>query len=196
MRTWKSVFLAVALAGLLLAPSSWAEQVKVDVRDGERLTQTLQKEMLRFVQQNYPGHLPRIIRSLQSRESQMHRDLVDSVQLMRGFARGPVTFEGAFRQVGGATRYVLLGTIHGVEGYPNATVRFETYPGILRPFTDVQVDQDGDGRVDERSQGICQWRGMWDWLQACLPLKTRLARAQQNFAPQRLNAEAAPGIGS
>ena len=187
MRSGLRGFLAAILAVLALSSWGWAEPVKVDVRDGERLSRAVQTEMIHFIQQNYPGHLKSVMRSLQSDESRLRRDLTDNVQFLRGFARGPVTFEGVFREIRGAARYVLLSTLHGVEGYPNATICFETYPGAFRPVTDVQVDEDGDGTVDERSTGICRWQGVWKWLEVRLPRRnSRLALCpQRNYSPLR-----------
>lgn len=151
-------------------PATRAEgSLTVNVADEALLKRVLESGMVEFIQRNYPSHLRMAMRSLQKREGRAHQQLEESVEFLKEFARGPVTVEGAFRQIRGTLRYVITGTIRGVDGHPKATLRFETYPGALRPLTDVALDEDGDGTVDEESTGFCRLDRVRDWIEERLP---------------------------
>lgn len=200
MKRWLAV--AVALA---MAQSAWAEPIRlaranfshrtplaaaavptvpvpalgsvtVNVADQAVLKQTLRTEMLEFVQRNYPGHTAMAMRSIQKEEGRVHKELEKSIRFLEEFAQGPVTIGGAFREINGALRYVVTGTIRGVNGHPAATLRFETYPGFFLPVTDVALDEDGDGQTDEKSTAFCRLESVWDWVEARFPQRNHPAR--------------------
>ncbi len=139
--------------------------VTVNVADEAVLKEAMQRGMVEFIQRNYPSHIRIAMRSLQNGEGRVHEQLEDGVEFLKEFAQGPVTIEGALREIGGALRYVITGTIRGVEGHPKATLRFETYPGLMRPVTNVALDEDGDGKVDEESTGFCRLDRVRDWIE-------------------------------
>lgn len=143
--------------------------VTVNVANEALLKETMQTEMVEFVQRNYPSHAPMAMRSLQREEGRVYKQFEDSVEFLKEFAQGPVTIEGAFREIRGTLQYVITGTIRGVDGHPKATLKFETYPGLLRPVTDVSLDEDGDGTVDDESTGFCRLDRLWDWIEERLP---------------------------
>jgi hypothetical protein len=134
------------------------------------LTETMEKQMLEFVRHNYPSRMSTAVRGLQNEESTVHKRLAEAVQFLEGFALGPVMLEGRWESTGRGAKYVLLSVVRGVRNYPNATVFFRTYPGFFRPFTVVQVDADGDGKVDEQSTALCKRDKMLRWLAKRFPL--------------------------
>lgn len=166
-----------ARAAVPAIPAPSAGPVTVDVADEAALRETMQSEMLQFVRRNYPSHAAMATRSLQNGEGQVHEELAASMKFLKEFAAGPVTIEGAFREIRGVLRYVVTGTLSGVNGNPNAILRFETYPGMFRPVTDVTVDQNGDGKADEKSTAFCRLDRVWEWVEARFPQNAKLARA-------------------
>lgn len=164
-------------------PASLAEgPVTVNVAEEAVLKSAVQSGMIEFIQRNYPSHLRMTMRSLQSGEGRAHKELEASVEFLKEFAQGPVTIEGAFRKIRGTLRYVITGTIRGVVGHPKATLRFETYPGPLRPVTDVTLDEDSDGTVDEESTGFCRLDRLWHWIEERFPQQNRLAHSAAGAA--------------
>ena len=87
-----------------------------------------------------------------------------------------MTIEGAFKEVRGTLRYVVTGTIRGVNGHPNATRTFETSPGFIRPVTEVTVDENSDGQTDEKSTAFCRLDSMWEWVESRFPQGKHPAR--------------------
>lgn len=152
-----------------VAPPLPVGPVTLDVTNEAALKETMQTEMLAFVQRNYPSHAAMAMRSLQKKEGRVHEELEDSMRFLKEFAHGPVTIEGALREINGVLRYVVTGTIRGVNGHPEATLRFETYPGLFRPFTEVTVDENGDGQTDEKSTAFCRLDRVWKWVEDRFP---------------------------
>lgn len=134
------------------------------------LSETMEKQMLEFVRNNYPSRMKTAVRSLQNEEGTMHKRLIEAVGFLKVFAIGPVTMEGHWEKTGRGAKYTLLSVVRGVRNYPNAMVFFRTYPGFFRPFTVVQVDADGDGKVDEISTALCRREKMLQWLSKRFPL--------------------------
>jgi hypothetical protein len=134
------------------------------------LTETVEKQMLEFVRNNYPSRMNAAVRSLQNGEGAMHKKLVEAVGFLHLFAIVPVTLEGRWEKTDRGAKYMLLSVVRGVRNYPNATVSFRTYPGFFRPFTVVQVDADGDGEVEEQSTALCKREKMMEWLSRRFPL--------------------------
>lgn len=150
-------------------PAPAPEPLTINVADEGILKNAVRGEMMEFIQRNYPSHVPMAVRSLQNGEGRVHEELADSMRFLKEFADGPVTIEGAFKEVRGTLRYVVTGTIHGVNGHPEATLKFETSPGFIRPVTKVTVDENGDGQTDEKSSAFCRLENMWDWVEARFP---------------------------
>lgn len=166
-RTLASQALAVAgpvpaLGGIPAA----RELPKVRGQDEVLLVRVMERELTEFVRCNYPSRLASAVRGLQRQEGDLWLVLQGSAGFLREYAAGPVSIEGGFREVRGKSRYVVAGTLHGVAGRPRATIRFETYPGFMGPFTQVAVDWDGDGRVDERSANFSRMDRIRGWVEA------------------------------
>ncbi|GEM_PF-3033505 len=132
--------------------------------DAVQLRRSLERELTGFVRNNYPSHLNSVMRNLQNREGKLHKDISEATGFLMDFARGPMTLEGIWREWGGKKRYLLVHTIRGVKGSPDAIVSFTTYPGFLRPFTIVEVDENGDGKTDQKSTALCRCDTLKDWL--------------------------------
>lgn len=140
------------------------------------LSETMEKQMLEFVRNNYPNRMNIAVRSLQNQESKLRKNLMEAAQFLEGFAVGSVQMEGRWEGIGQGARYMLLSVVKGVQHYPNATVFFKTYPGLFRPFTVVQVDADSDGKVDEQSTALCKRDKMLRWLAERFPQAVYVAR--------------------
>ncbi len=155
--------ISLAVACPAMAATSGSEQEP-------GLTETMEKQMLEFVRNNYPSRMSTAVRSMQNGEGTMHKKLMEAVGFLKVFAVGPVTMEGHWENTGRGAKYMLLSVVRGVKNYPNATVFFRTYPGFFRPFTVVAVDTDGDGEVDKQSTAICKREKMLQWLAKQFPL--------------------------
>ena len=158
-----------AAAAVPAVPAPASEPLTINVADERILKDAVRGEMMEFIQRNYPSHVQQAVRSLQNGEGMMHEELADSMRFLKEFAGGPVTIEGASKEVRGALRYVVTGTIHGVNGHPEATLKFETSPGFIRPVTQVTVDDNGDGQTDEKSSAFCRLDRMRDWVEKRYP---------------------------
>ena len=132
--------------------------------------------MLEFVRNNYPSRMGIAVRSLHSGEGLLNKRLAEAIQFLEGFALGPVMLEGRWEGTGCRAKYLIFSVIRGVQNYPKATVIFRTSPGLFRPFTVVQVDADGDGKVDEQSTALCKREKMVEWLAQRFPQAVCLAR--------------------
>ncbi len=145
---------------------------------GKPLAQVMEKELLKFVESNYPSRMNLVVRSLQSEEGPLRRDLNEAVRFLQGFTPTPgnVTIEGNWQGSGRKRCYALLSVIHGVTGSPETTISFHTYPGLFRPYTIVEVDKDGDGKPDEKSTALCKRDKMLEWLSQRFPQAVCLAR--------------------
>lgn len=161
------IWIAAALSLGLVCPARAATSAS---EQETGLTETMEKQMLEFVRNNYPNRMNTAVRSMQSGEGTMHKNLIEAVGFLRVFAIGPVTLEGRWENTGRGAKYMLLSVVRGVRNYPNATVFFRTYPGFFRPFTVVQVDADSDGEVDEQSTALCKRERMLEWLSERFPL--------------------------
>ena len=161
----------LAMAGPARAASSLPEKQRV-------LAERMEKQMLEFVRNNYPSGMDRAVRGLQNEESSIRKKLMEAVNFFTGFALGSVTFEGRWEGQGSRPQYLMLSTVRGVQNYPKAMVFFRTYPGMLRPFTVVQVDDNGDGKVDAESPKLCQREKMVEWLAQRFPQAVCLASRQ------------------
>ena len=158
-----------AAAAVPAVPAPSSEAVTVDIKNEPVLQEAVRSEMMEFIQRNYPSHLPIAVRSLQNKEGMVHDELANSMRFLKEFAGGPVTIGGAFKEVRGVLRYVVTGTIRGINGHPAATLRFETYRGFIRPVTEVTVDENSDGQTDEKSSAFCRLENMWDWVETRFP---------------------------
>ena len=168
MKRWALAGFAAALSLGMACPASAAKS-SPELEKG--LTDAvMEKQMLEFVRYNYPSRMKTAIRSLQNGEGTMYKNLIEAVGFFRVFAVGPVTLEGRWDLSSRRPRYTLLSVVRGVRNYPNATVFFKTYPGLFRPFTVVEVDKDGDGKVDEQSTALCKREKMLEWLSRRFPL--------------------------
>lgn len=128
------------------------------------LRREMEKELIEFVQHNYPARLNSVMRSLQSREGKIHNDVSEATEFLSGFARGPVTFRGIWKEWEGRNRYLLVNTLRGVKGFPKAIVSFTLIPGRFRPLTVVEVDADGDGKTDRQSTALARCESLKEWL--------------------------------
>ena len=142
---------------------------RIQPADGKGMVEAMRVGLMEFVQNNYPSCVSRIARSLQGKEGPLRQELTRTADFLRGFALGPVTFEGAWSRVAGDRQYVLLGIIRGVKGHPAATVFMHTYPGMFKPFTVVSVDRDGDGKVDLESERFSERDTLESWLLRIFP---------------------------
>ena len=165
-----------AAAAISLAAACPAVAAKSSAETEKALTDTMEKQMLEFVRNNYPGRMNTAIRSMQNQESRLRKTLVEAAQFLEGFAIGPVRLEGRWEDTGHGLKFMLLSVVQGVQHYPKATVTFRTYPGFFRPFTVVQVDADGDGKVDEQSTALCKRERMLEWLSKRFPQAACIAR--------------------
>ena len=170
---WVTWVTAVGMSLAAACPAMAAHSPQVPEK---ALTGMMEEQMLEFVRNNYPSRINTAMRSLQNQESALSRNLAEAAAFLKGFALGPVTLEGRWEEKGGRSKYTLLSIIHGVQNYPDATVIFRTYPGFFRPFTVVQVDADGDGKVDAQSTALCRREKMLDWLAQRFPQAICLAR--------------------
>ena len=173
MKRWVAMGMMAVLSLGLVCPASAA---KSSQEAENTLSQTMEKQMLEFVRHNYPSRMNTAVRSLQNGEGTMHKNLTEAVGFLNLFAIGPVTLEGRWENTGRGAKYMMLSVVRGVRNYPNATVFFKTYPGFFRPFTVVQVDSDGDGKVDEQSTALCKREKMLEWLSQRFPQAVILAR--------------------
>ena len=162
----------------MLAPVQPAMAMPVERRaEPEKpLADVMEKELLKFIESNYPSRMSVAVRNLQNEEGFLRKDLNEAVRFLKGFTPGSVTIEGNWQGSGRKRRYALLSVIHGVTGSPESTVAFHTYPGLFRPFTVVEVDKDGDGKVDEQSTALCKREKMLEWLSKRFPQAVCLAR--------------------
>lgn len=156
------------------AVSAPGTPVRPSFMDAVQLRQALEKEMIGFVQHNYPSRVNYVTRNLKDQDGRLQKDLSEATRFLLDFAKGPMTLEGSWKNLGGQKRYLLVNTIHGVKGFPDAIISFTTYPGLLRPFTIVEVDKDGDGKTDQKSTALCRCDTLKDWLTKNLS-KTRLS---------------------
>ena len=169
-KQWIVAGLAAALSWVgAVCPAMAATSVSVKESEAA-LSDKMEKQMLEFVRNNYPSRMKTAVRSMQNQEGTMHKKLIEAVGFLKVFAIGSVTLEGHWENTGRGAKYMLLSVVRGVRNYPNATVFFRTYPGFFRPFTVVQVDKDGDGKVDEQSTAICRREKMLQWLSRRFPL--------------------------
>lgn len=173
MRRWVAAGFAAALSLGLVCPATAAGSSQ---EPETALTQTMEKQMLEFVRNNYPSRMSTAVRSMQNGEGAMHRGLIEAVGFLRVFATGPVMLEGRWENTRRGAKYMLVSVVRGVRGYPKATVSFKTSPGLFRPFTVVQVDADGDGKVDEQSTALCKREKMLEWLSKRFPQAVFLVR--------------------
>ncbi len=160
------------------APPAVFRQVERKAEPENRLADVMEKEMLKFIGSNYPNRMNFAVRSLQNEEGVLRKDLNEAVRFLQGFTPtlGSVTVEGNWQGSGRKRRYALLSVIHGVTGSPKATIAFHTYPGFFRPFTVVEVDKDGDGKMDEISTPLCKRDKMLEWLSRRFPQAVCLIR--------------------
>ncbi len=170
----KLAVFAVTAAALLMAarPATAASAGS----QPDALRETLEKQMLEFVRNNYPSRMNVAVRSMQSGEGLLNKRLSETIRFLEGFALGPVALEGRWEGTGRGAKYLIFSVIRGVQNYPKATVIFRTAPGLFRPFTVVQVDADGDGKIDEQSTAICRREKMVEWLAQRFPQAVCLAR--------------------
>ncbi len=159
-----------------VVPVPFKQQEENKTEAGKRLAGLMEKELLKFVESNYPSRMNFVVRSLQSEESPLRKDLNEAVRFLQVFTLGSITIEGNWQGNGRKRCYALLSVIHGVSGYPNATLIFHTYPGLVRPFTVVEVDKDGDSKGVERSTALCKREKMLEWLSERFPQAVCLAR--------------------
>ena len=161
-----------------VSPIRFEQQKERKAEPENRLSDVMEKEMLKFIESNYPSRMNFAVRSLQSEEGVLRKDLSEAVRFLQGFTPTPgsVTVEGDWQGSGRKRRYALLSVIHGVTGSPKATISFHTYPGFFRPFTIVEVDKDGDGKIEESSTALCKREKMLEWLSQRFPQAVCLAR--------------------
>ncbi len=176
MRRWVMAGFAAALMLGWVCPATAATASK---EPETALSRTMEKQMLEFVRNNYPSRMNTAVRSMQNGEGMMHKNLVEAVGFLSVFAIGPVTLEGRWEETGHGAKYMMLSVVRGVRNYPKATVFFKTYPGLFRPFTVVEVDQDGDGKVDEQSTALCKRAKMLEWLGERFPQAVVLAHRKE-----------------
>lgn len=157
------------------AVSTPGTPVRPSFMDAVQLRRILEEELIGFVRHNYPSRVGYVTRSLKNREGKLQKDLSEATGFLTNFARGPITLEGIWREWGGQKRYLLIHTIRGVKGFPDAIISFTTYPGLLRPFTIVEVDENGDGKTDQKSTALCRSDTLKDWLAQNLTEKKRPA---------------------
>ena len=124
----------------------------------------IEHELVEFVQHNYPSCTHSVLRSLQNKEGKLQKYLTEAADFLTNMAQGPVTLEGVWREGKGRRQYLVVSLIRGLKGSSKTNVWFTTYPGFLRPFTVVQVDRDGDGKMDQQSSALCRAEGVRDWL--------------------------------
>ena len=164
--------LTVLLQSRLLPPPPPAMAMPAEPKaaGGNKLADVMEKQLLKFIECNYPSRMNVAVRSLQSEEGFLRKDLNEAIRFVQGFSRGSVTIEGNWQGSGRGRRYALQSVFRGVQGYPEATVTFHTNAGFFRPYTVVEVDKDGDGKVDEISTALCKRGKMLDWLKKKFPL--------------------------
>ena len=172
-KRWVAVGMMAALSLGLVCPAIAASSAPEPEKE---LTDKMEKQMLDFVRNNYPNRMNSAVRSMQNQESKLRKNLIEAARFLEGFSVGPVWMEGRWEGTGYGAKYMLLSVVRGVQHYPNATVFFKTYPGFFRPFTVVQVDTDGDGKVDEQSTALCKREKMLEWLSKRFPQAVILAR--------------------
>lgn len=161
---------------MALAAFAQPAEAASSASEPEVLRETMDQQMLEFVRNNYPNRMNTAVRSLQNQESRLRKNLTEAAQFLEGFSVGPVRMEGRWEGSGKGAKYLLFSIIHGVQNYPKATVTFQTRPGIFQPFTVVQVDADGDGKVDEQSTALCKREKMLEWLSERFPQAVYLVR--------------------
>lgn len=145
-------------------PASYSAPMRPSFTDAAELRQALEKEMIGFVRHNYPSRVAYVTRNLKDQNGKLQKDLSEATHFLLDFAKGPMTLEGIWKDLGGQKQYLLVNTIRGVKGFPDAVISLTTYPGLLRPFTIVEVDKDGDGKTDQKSTALCRCDTLKDWL--------------------------------
>jgi len=158
------------------APVIFKNQEERKAERGRQLAGVMEKELLKFIENNYPSRMNLAVRSLQGEEGPLRRDLNEAVRFLQGFTPGPITIGGDWQGSGKRRQYALLSVIRGVTGSPQSTVTFHTYAGFFRPFTIVEIDKDGDGKPDEKSSALCKRDKMLEWLSRRFPQAVCLAR--------------------
>lgn len=177
-RTKDRVIGLLALGLTLLAQTAFAAP---SAPEPEALTEEMEEQMLEFVRHNYPSRMSKAVRSMQNDESSLKKNLTEAAGFLKEFAQGPVTLEGRWESNanGGKAKYLLLSIVKGVHNYPNAVVTFRTCPGMFRPFTVVQVDENGDGKVDEQSSALLKREKMVEWLAQRFPQAVCIAQSER-----------------